>query len=171
MDSPIKIEYQLNKQDYARSMRLFYARQLITRITLAIAAMLAVIGLSSILTSGFDSVFTVLAVLLLPYLVISTFLLRPYLMGQNAARHEHLISPIKMVIDDVNLTARHISGEHIIKWENVVELVEGKDYFLLRNRTNRNAYDLIPKRALSEQQLKVFRSLAAEKLPTLGKKP
>ena len=166
MQFPIELDFTLTVQDYRDSTRMFYAKQPSVWIGLGLAAIFFVYGFILLFTSGSETLTTSLIVIaLFPVLLLMYFVISPNRMAKHIAQFERFTAPQKWRIDNEEMHISQTFGDATVKWSDFMGVVESKEYILLRFAANRNAFQIVPKRAFtSQQQMEAFRDLVGQKM-------
>ena len=166
MDLPIELDFTLSEQDYSNSTRIFYANQPSIWIGLGLSAIFFVYGFILLFTSGSETLTTSLVVIaLFPVLLLVYFVLSPNRVAKRIAQFERFTAPQHWRIDDEEVQITQTFGDATVKWSDFVGVVESKEYILLRFAVNRNAFQIVPKRAFaSQQQMEAFSDLVKQKI-------
>ena len=163
METPIKIKYQLTKKDYVVGLRLFNTKTPLAWVAYLIVG--AVLTYFALTMRTQDTFLTLIIILAIPLMALNTFVLRPYSYGQQASKDENLTASIRMTIAEDGIGIYRMHKNQQIDWKNFEELIEGKDYFLLKTVLHRNSFDIIPKRAFeTPEEEDAFRELATRKI-------
>lgn len=76
--------------------------------------------------------------------------------------------PITLLLDPAGLHWRWNGGAADLEWKNKIGYFEGKNHFLLYSSPV--TFNIVPKRALTPEQLDAVRELLAEHLPATNRK-
>lgn len=166
MQTPIKFDFTLSVEDYKTGTRMFYLKQTNTLVGLVISGIFFFYGIILLFTGGRELLVTSLLVTaLFPVLLYVYFVRSPSQVSKRVAQSERFTSPQKWRVDNEKIMISQHFGDTRVRWEEFVGLVESKDYFLLRFGVNRNAFQIVPKRAFSsEEQQAAFRELVRQNM-------
>ena len=166
MQTPIIFDFSLTVEDYKTGTRMFYLKQASVLIGLALSGIFFIYGIILLFTGGRELLVTSLLVTaLFPMLLFVYFVRSPNQVSKRVAQSERFTSLQKWRVDDKKILITQNLGDTRIKWDEFVGMVESKDYFLLRFGVNRNAFQIVPKRAFSsDQQQETFRELVKQNM-------
>lgn len=155
-----------NKSDYIKATRAFtlHHRSTQVAIILSLLAVLAIL-LSVIYLHRLSlAEFAVLLAMVIYYIAI--FFLGPANVADKAAKDERLRSPMTWEVDEAQALVCTPSTDITCDWDSFGETYETSEYFLITSVTDRNMFQLIPKRAFkTEETLGQFRKLLEVKTP------
>ena len=165
----VEITYKLTQRDFFDSMIAHRNRSRRAkwsfRIMLSIALLAATIGIIVLVTQP-TSQLSINAVILIA-LAISWALCKwtaPWWSARNQFRKQPSAQgPRILMLDSTGTHWRWDGGTADVEWKNVIRYLEGKNEFLLYSSPA--AFNMIPKRAMSAEQLEELRSLLAKHVP------
>jgi len=172
MQNPIKFNFTLTAEDYKLSTRMFYSKQTSLWIGLVLSGIFFFYGIILLFTGGREMLLTSIVVIaLFPVLLFVYFVRSPNQVSKRVAQDERFTSPQQWEVDEGQILISQKFGETRVRWDEFIGVVETKEYFLLRFGVNRNAFQIVPKRAFSsEQQIGAFRALIGQKVGKVNKK-
>lgn len=166
MQTPIRFDFSLTVDDYKTGTRMFYLKQTSVWIGVVLSGIFFFYGIILLFTGDRELLVTSLLITaLFPVLLYVYFVRSPNQVKKRIAQSERFTSPQKWRVDQNQILISQKSGETRVKWDEFVGLIESKDYYLLRFSVNRNAFQIVPKRAFSsEEQQEAFRELVRQNM-------
>ena len=158
-------EFTLTKKDYLNSFRVFYRKNwilsiLLPLIFLGFMAGLVLIVLLSEWADIFFKFILILVFLFTLFLLIYSYMILPIKSANNAQKDKRLGVLLKCEADAEAFTCKSPYIEFRQSWENFHKIIESPAYFLLVQKTNKNMFQIIPKRVfLSKEDLQTFKEL------------
>ncbi len=160
MNKPLMFSFTPNRSDYIKTMRAFSMQHgstklgIILSIFVIIAIMLSVVYLHTLSLASSS----LLLVMLIYYL--SIFFLGPANVADRVAKDERLSSEMTWEVDENQAVVMTKHVDVSCDWSTFGDAYETSEYFLITYSTNKNTYQLVPKRAFkNEEQLATFRKL------------
>ncbi len=165
MNKPLMFSFTPNRSDYIKTLRAFSLQHRSTKIAILLS-LLVVIG---ILLSFFYlhalslAGVTVLLVMVIYYL--SIFFLWPANVADKVGKDERLSSEMTWEVDENQAVVMTKHTDVSCDWSTFGEPYETSEYFLITYASNKNTFQLVPKRAFrNEEQLVEFRKLLEGKM-------
>ena len=164
MKPPFEFEFSLSIKDYKSSVRAFHLKQRSTWISLSVTGVLFIYGLFLILNPDADlSNYSIFALLLFPVILFAYLVFSPNRMAASVSRSDRYTAPQHWRVDKAGIKITNDFGEVKFKWTDFMGVVENKTYLLLQYSSNKNAFQIVPKRAFtSAEQEGAFRDLAKQ---------
>jgi hypothetical protein len=169
MADQISFSFSPNKSDFYKTLRAFTLRNRSLRIV-TVGVLLILIGASitSLAVShAFTSTsFTVLMVILL--ILLTVFFLGPATVADKVSSNERFTCETTWVVDEDKVSIRNKFGDTNFDWGTFDAAYETQDHYLITYATNKNMYQILPKRAFgSTDQQEGFRSLLTAKTKSI----
>jgi hypothetical protein len=163
--------YVPTKADYLKAFRVIYMRSWPVWSVIIIVMLAQGICIGSALLRGevgFElgillplAIFVFLAIYLTFALVVS-----PLRVANRVEKDERLNSPVHYEVSEAQIVFRNQFAETKLDWGSFQKVVESQDHFLLLYTVNKNAFQIIPKRAFgSPEDEQAFRDLLKAKIP------
>lgn len=162
MTQPLEFRFALTKDEFVRNARWYYVRRPSTWILLVLLVVLAITQWSAFYVSPL--LFVVAAGLPLLLYVTVLFLIVPWLLGRQVQRNERMRVEMNWRVTDDRIAVSSAHGESWMDWGTFQRVVETPHAYLLIFATNKNMFQIVPKRALTPEQRSVFEQLLAQKL-------
>ncbi|MEJ2487579.1 MAG: YcxB family protein [Anaerolineales bacterium] len=164
MKPPFEIDFSLSVKDYKNSVRAFHLKQRSTWISLSVTGVLFIYGLFLILNPDSDlSNYSIFALLLFPVILFAYLVFSPNRMAASVSQSDRYFAPQNWRVDQAGIKITNEYGELKFKWTDFIGVVENTTYLLLQYASNKNAFQIVPKRAfLSAEQEEAFRDLAKQ---------
>ena len=89
----------------------------------------------------------ILAILFLMFFPIYYFVINPFISSRKAAKDERLSGIVHYEVNDEYILVKTKYAESKLDWGNFQSVIESKAYFLLLCTSNKNMFQMIPKRA------------------------
>jgi hypothetical protein len=156
------------KKDYIKSFQTISLRYWYQWAIMLVLTIPPTICIFSAISRGefgndFSSIFPGLFFLILFFYIVFSFI-NPYLQANRIGKNERLISPVNYEAYEDHILIRNKFGESKMDWGTFQKYIDTKDLFLLIYSTNKNMFQLIPKRAFSsEEDEESFRKLLISK--------
>lgn len=164
MTEHLNFSFTPNRSDYIKTWRAFSFQHATTKIAILLSLLIIALILTSILYLHTLSIagFSVLLVMVIYYL--SIFFLAPANMADKVAKDEKLNSEMFWVVDDNEVCVGNKFADMDCEWNTFAQTYETNEHFLLVYASNKNMFQLIPKRAFKTvEQLATFRKLLENK--------
>lgn len=162
MTQPLEFRFALTKEEFVRNVRAFYLRRPTSWILLVIFVVFAVIQWSLFEISPLLLVLGIGLPLL--FYVVGLFGFMPWLLGRQVQRNERMRVEMSWRVTDDRITVSSAHGESWMDWGTFQRVVETPHAYLLIFATNKNMFQIVPKRAFTPEQRSVFEQLLAQKL-------
>ena len=164
MKLPIEIEFTLSVQDYKNSVRAFYLKQRNTWISLSVTGILFIYGIYLMFNPEADlSSYSIFAVLLFPVIMFAYLVFSPNRMAASVSQSDRYTVLQRWRVDKGGIKITNEFGELKFKWSDFMGVVEDKTFILLQYSSNKNAFQIVPKRAFSSiEQEEDFKDLAKQ---------
>lgn len=162
MTQPLEFRFALTRDEFVRGAKAFYLRQPTNWFLLVIFVIFAIAE-----WIVFDVALVVLVVsALLPLLLYLAvlFVIMPWLLGRQVQHNERLRVEMSWRVTDDQIAVSSAHGESSMDWGTFQRVVETPDAYLLVFATNKNMFQIVPKRAFTPDQRPVFEQLLARKL-------
>lgn len=168
MTEHLNFSFTPNRSDYIKTWRAFSYQHATTKIAISFSVVIVTLVLTSIFYLHTLSLagFSVLLVMVIYYLAI--FFLAPANMADKVTKDEKLTSEMFWVVDDNEVCVGNKYADMDCAWNTFAQSYETNEYFLLVYASNKNMFQLIPKRAFkSAEQVSTFRKLLENKTHTV----
>lgn len=162
MTQPLEFRFALTKDEFVRNVRAFHLRRRTTWIFLVVFVVLAIIQWSLFYVALDVLVLTALLPLVL-YLGL-LFVILPWMLGRQIQRNERMRVEMHWRVTEDRITVSSAHGESWMDWGTFQRVVETPHAYLLIFATNKNMFQIVPKRALTPEQRSIFEQLLAQKL-------
>jgi len=169
----LSFEFTPTKQDYLKAFRSFYLAQWKEQaLLLSIPLIMFACTLSAVLQGElgefrnfflalFGSVF---------FFLFYAIVISPFVVANKVAKDERLNSPVLYELNDEHIQIKNKFTETKFDWGSFQRIIESEEYFLIIYTTNKNMFQIVPKRAFStSDDEKEFRNLVKEKIHTQNK--
>ncbi len=166
----LNFSFTPSRSDYIKTWRAFSLQHAATKIAIVFSILIVAIILASILYLHDLSLagFSVLLVMVIYYLAI--FFLAPANMADKVTKDEKLNSEMFWVVDNDEVCVGNKYADIDCAWNTFGQTYETNEYFLLVYSSNKNMFQLIPKRAFkSAEQMEAFRELLQNKTHSIKK--
>jgi hypothetical protein len=103
------------------------------------------------------------------FLLVVVYLMffHPIVSSLRIDRNERLRSPVQFQVTEESITIKDSFVESKVDWGSFRKVIETRNYFLLVLTVNKNAFQILPKRAFSSApDENTFRELLHAKIPT-----
>ncbi len=166
---PIEFQFALNAEDLLKGTRSFCLRSLrfrvalIALVLLALAAWIAAIQVGR-LGMNLALLFTVLIVFLIAYRA----LLLPWTLSQQMGQDERVRTESTWKFSADRITITNQFSKMDLSWANFSRILETETHYLFVYASDRNLFQLVPKRAIPPQLEMPFRRLIAQRRSTRG---
>jgi hypothetical protein len=164
MNKPLIFSFKPNRSDYIKTWRAFSLQHRSTKIAMIlsflviIAILLSIFYLHTLSLAGF----TVLLVMVSYY--VTVFFLGPANVADKVAKDDRLSCEMTWEVDENQALVYTKDADTNCDWSTFGEAYETHEHFLITYANNKNAFQLIPKRAFQNaDQLAEFRKLLEEK--------
>ena len=170
----ITFEFIPTRQDYLESFRVFYLKNwglsiLLPLSFLGLSAALALTALLSEWANNSIKFLLISAFLFILFLLVYSYIILPVKSADNAQKGKHLGVLLKCEADAEGLTCKSPFIESRQNWEIFHKIIESPHYLLLLHKTNKNIFQIIPKRAfLSNEDLLDFKELIKSNINPAG---
>jgi len=164
MDISIELEFELTKQDYSKATRAFFLHQPFTWISLGLFGILFLFGLFLAFNNSGSSPSRLLLLILFPLFLTMLLIYSPYQMGQRASKNERFTVQQNWQITEIEIKVTNQFSESKFDWGTFIGSIETKDFYLLRYSTNKNMFNILPKRAIENRQEEELKNLIMQKL-------
>ncbi len=133
----------------------------ISFVTILYVRGLLVTGAQYSSTMTLPTVFAVIFLLAVVYIMF----IHPILSSLRIDREERLRSPVQYQVTDEGITIKNSFVESKVDWGSFRKVIETRNYFLLVHTVNKNAFQILPKRAFANlTEENAFRNYLQEKI-------
>lgn len=164
MNPSVTLHYTPDQNDYAAVLRLFYWQRTSTKIFMAfLAAGFGLVFCVLLFGGKTASIYELIWLIVPPLFVIYTFYYQPRRTARFAAQNEQLIAEATWVVNEDGVQIMSRFDKLNLGWDSLSRLVTTRDYYLLLNKSNKNSFRFLPRRAFtSAQEEEVFLELAGQ---------
>jgi hypothetical protein len=163
--------YVPTREDYLKAFRTIYLRSWPLWSVVIIVMLAQGICIASALLRG--EVGFELGILLpfaifvfLAFYLTFALVIHPLTVANRVQKDERLNSPVHYEVSDAQIVFRNQFAETKLDWGSFQKVVESQDHFLLLYTVNKNAFQIIPKRAFAApEDEQAFRDLLKAKIP------
>ena len=163
--------YVPTREDYLKSFRTIYLRSwpiwsvvIILIITQVVCIGSALIRDEISFESGVLLPFAIFV--FLAFYLIFALVIHPLRLANKVEKDERLSSPVHYEVSDEQIIFGNQFAETKLDWGSFQKVVESRDHFLLLYTVNKNAFQIIPKRAFAApEDEQAFRDLLKAKIP------
>ena len=170
----ISFRFAPTKDDYIKSLRVFYLNSWPTWAVLIVLVLSKIICIGSAFVRGdlgfdFGGIFPIVLFVFLVFYLAFAFVINPMIVASKVEKDERLSSPVQYEVNDEQIMFKNQFTETKLDWGSFQKVIESKELFLLVHLTNKNMFQIIPKRAFaSTNDEQAFKNLLNVKIP---KKP
>jgi hypothetical protein len=163
--------YVPTRGDYLKSFRTIYLRSWPVWSVVGILMLVQGVCIVSALLrgeAGFElGILLPLAIFVfLAFYLTFALVIRPLTVANKVEKDERLSSPVHYEVSDEQIVFRNQFAETRLDWGSFQKVVESQGHFLLLYTVNKNAFQIIPKRAFgSPEDEQAFRDLLKAKIP------
>jgi hypothetical protein len=159
------------KDDYIKAFRTFYLSSWPVWGVLIVFLLSQIIffGLAFIRGDlGFDlgGILPIVLIVFIASYLAFTLVINPMTAASKLEKNERLSSPVQYEVNDEQIMFKNQFAETKLDWGSFQKVIESKDIFLLVYTTNKNMFQIIPKRAFaSTDDEQAFKNLLNTKIP------
>jgi hypothetical protein len=162
MTQPLEFRFALTRDEFVRGARAFYLRQRSTWFFLAVLTLFGIVNWVMFDLPALPLILGTLLPLILYILVL--FVVMPWLMGRQVQRNERLRVEMTWRVSDDRISVTTAHAESSMDWGTFRKVITTPDSYLLIFAINKNMFQIVPKRALTPEQIPEFEQLLAQKL-------
>ncbi len=167
----LSFQFVPTKDDYIKAFRAFYLTNWPTWAVIIFVLLFQGLCIASAFIRGdINFEFSYMVPLMIFVFILFYFayalIINPLKVANGVEKDKILSSPVQYQATDEGLVIVNQFSENKLTWENFQRVIDSKEVFLLIYSTNKNMFQMIPKRAFSsiEDEL-AFKNLAYQKIP------
>ncbi len=166
-------EFTPTKQDYLKAFRSFYlTRWKEQALLLSIAFIMIACSLLAALQGNLGEfryfIFALFGLLF--FFLLYAVVISPLIVANKVPKDERLNSPVLYELRDEHIEIKNKFSEHKMDWGSFQKIIETEEYLLLIYTVNKNAFQIIPKRAfVTSDDEKKFIKVAQERINNASK--
>ncbi len=164
----LSFKFTPSPNDFTRALWTFYLNNwILWAILILTTVILGACGLFSFVsaTPSYLVMVQLFLSFVLTVFLIFSLLIRPYLVSQQVQHDERLNSPVEYQVGEEHLFFKNRFSETKLDWGSYNRVIESPELFLLSYSTNKNMFQIIPKRAFpSTADEQAFQSLLKSKI-------
>lgn len=170
----ISFRFAPTKDDYIKSFRIFYLNSWPSWAVLIGLVLSQIICIGSAFVRGdlgfdFGGILPIVLFVFLVFYLAFALVINPMTVTSKVEKDERLSSPVQYEVNDEQIMFKNQFSETKLDWGSFQKVIESKELFLLVHATNKNMFQIIPKRAFaSADDEQAFKNLLNLKIP---KKP
>ncbi len=170
----ISFRFVPTKDDYIKSFRIFYLNSWPAWAVLIVLVLFQIICVGSAFVRGdlgfdFGGIFPVVIFIFLVFYIAFALVINPITVASKVEKDERLSSPVQYEVSDEQIMFKNQFSEIKLDWGSFQKVIESKELFLLIHSTNKNMFQIIPKRAFAsaddEQAFKNLLNVKIHKKP------
>jgi hypothetical protein len=165
----MEITYELNRRDFYESFIIHRSRSFLVKWLFRIMKPVAILMLLSSCVGYFFLPSDLWIRDYIPLMILAVFWMglawaSPWLIARNQFLKQPSVQGLgTLFFDPVSVHWRWTGRSESIEWENIVRVIEGKRQFLFY--ASPAIFKILPKRALTAEQLPDFRALLSQYAP------
>ena len=159
------------KDDYIKAFRTFYLSNWPIWAVLIVFVLSQIICIGSAFLRGdlgseFGGVFPIVLFIFLAIYLAYALVINPMTIASKVEKDERLSSPVQYEVNGEQIMFKNQFAETKMDWGSFQKVIESKELFLLVYSTNKNMFQIIPKRAFAATDgEQAFRNLLNNKIP------
>jgi hypothetical protein len=163
MDDPIRLRFALTKEDLFLALRRFHAGQTHNQLSGAILIVLVIGGSLGLMRNGMEpGLFAI--ILLVSFALLYVYFVGPAFAASKLARDKNLSRENDWSVTHDRIVLHPGQAQSSLSWDVFQGFIETRQAFLLIHSGNKQAFQIIPKRAFgSAAQEQQFRRLLKDR--------